>query len=37
MASYDRAILHNPHDYEAWFNRGSVLERLQRYEEAIAS
>ncbi len=34
---FDRAAQLNPHFPLTWFNRGVVLQRLQRYEEAQAS
>lgn len=35
IALYERAILIQPDCYEAWYNRGNLLARLQDYESAI--
>jgi protein O-GlcNAc transferase len=37
LASYDRAIVFNPGDAFAYYNRGTLLRRLGRVEEALAS
>jgi tetratricopeptide (TPR) repeat protein len=37
LASYDKAIELKPDYYEAWNNRGGVLQKLERYEESLAS
>ncbi|MCY7385718.1 MAG: tetratricopeptide repeat protein, partial [Microcoleus sp. CAN_BIN18] len=36
MASYDKALELKTDIHEAWYNRGSVLDNLGKFEEAIA-
>ena len=35
MKSYDKAIEINPHDSDAWFNKGNALFDLNKFDEAI--
>jgi len=37
LASYDRAIVHQPADAETHCNRGVILEDLGRWQDALAS
>ncbi|WP_066426589.1 tetratricopeptide repeat protein [Anabaena sp. 4-3] len=37
IASYDQAVKIKPDYHKAWYNRGTALDDLGRYEEAIAS
>ena len=37
IISYDRALQIKPNHYEAWYNRGSALDKLGKYHSAIIS
>jgi Flp pilus assembly protein TadD len=36
MTSYDEALRHDPYNAETWFNKGLILKRIGREDEAFS-